>query len=76
MEEQPFLAGKKQRHAIERGSFILDLYRLICMVSASRDVSSHVIYLHKGLIEEEGPPNQVFGAPKSDRCKQFVSGIH
>jgi hypothetical protein len=41
MEEQPFLAGKKQRHAIERGSFILDLYRLICMVSASRDVSSH-----------------------------------
>jgi polar amino acid transport system ATP-binding protein len=42
----------------------------------ARDVSSHVIYLHKGLIEEEGPPAQVFGAPKSDRCRQFVSGIH
>jgi ABC-type histidine transport system ATPase subunit len=42
----------------------------------ARDVSSHVIYLHKGLIEEEGPPKQVFGAPKSDRCRQFVSGIH
>lgn len=42
----------------------------------ARDVSSHVIYLHKGLIEEEGPPSQVFGSPKSDRCKQFVSGIH
>ncbi len=42
----------------------------------ARDVSSHVIYLHKGLIEEEGPPKQVFGAPKSERCKQFVSGIH
>jgi octopine/nopaline transport system ATP-binding protein len=42
----------------------------------ARDVSSHVIYLHKGLIEEEGPPGQVFGSPKSDRCKQFVSGIH
>jgi hypothetical protein len=39
MEEQPYLAGKKQGHAIERGSFILDLYRLICMVSASRDVA-------------------------------------
>ena len=39
----------------------------------ARDVSSHVIYLHKGLIEEEGPPEQVFGAPKSDRCRQFVS---
>jgi len=42
----------------------------------ARDVSSHVIYLHKGVIEEEGPPRQVFGAPKSERCKQFVSGIH
>jgi octopine/nopaline transport system ATP-binding protein len=42
----------------------------------ARDVSSHVIYLHKGVIEEDGPPAQVFGAPKSARCKQFVSGIH
>ena len=42
----------------------------------ARDVSSHVIYLHQGMIEEEGPPAQVFGAPKSARCKQFVSGIH
>jgi octopine/nopaline transport system ATP-binding protein len=41
----------------------------------ARDVSSHIIYLHKGLIEEEGPPQQVFGAPKSARCKQFVSGL-
>ncbi len=42
----------------------------------ARDVSSHVIYLHRGVIEEEGPPSQVFGAPVSARCKQFVSGIH
>jgi octopine/nopaline transport system ATP-binding protein len=42
----------------------------------ARDVSSHVIYLHKGMIEEQGPPSQVFGAPKSERCKQFVSSIH
>jgi octopine/nopaline transport system ATP-binding protein len=41
----------------------------------ARDVSSHVIYLHKGVIEEEGPPSQVFSAPHSARCKQFVSGI-
>lgn len=42
----------------------------------ARDVSSHVIYLHKGIIEEEGPPAKVFGAPTSARCKQFVSGLH
>jgi octopine/nopaline transport system ATP-binding protein len=42
----------------------------------ARDVSSHVIYLHKGLIEEEGPPSRVFGSPKSERCRQFVSTVH
>ena len=42
----------------------------------ARDVSSEVIYLHKGLIEEQGPPSQVFGAPRSERFRQFVSAIH
>jgi octopine/nopaline transport system ATP-binding protein len=42
----------------------------------ARDVSSHVIYLHQGVIEEEGPPSKVFGSPSSERCKQFVSGLH
>jgi len=42
----------------------------------ARDVSSEVIYLHKGLIEEQGPPSQVFGSPRSERCRQFVSAIH
>ncbi|RWR11763.1 amino acid ABC transporter ATP-binding protein [Sinirhodobacter populi] len=37
------------------------------------DVSDHVIFLHQGLIEEEGPPAQLFGAPKSERLKQFLS---
>ena len=42
----------------------------------ARDVSSHVIYLHKGLIEEEGPPARVFGSPRSERCRQFVATVH
>lgn len=37
------------------------------------DVSDHVIFLHQGKIEEEGPPEAVFGAPKSDRLRQFLS---
>ncbi|HPD93341.1 MAG TPA: ATP-binding cassette domain-containing protein [Pararhodobacter sp.] len=37
------------------------------------DVSDHVIFLHQGLIEEEGPPDTLFGAPKSARLKQFLS---
>lgn len=38
----------------------------------AREVSSKVLYFHEGLIEEEGPPEQVFGDPKSDRCRQFI----
>jgi octopine/nopaline transport system ATP-binding protein len=39
----------------------------------ARDVSNRVVFLHKGVVEEDGPPEQVFGAPKSDRFKQFIS---
>jgi polar amino acid transport system ATP-binding protein len=41
----------------------------------AREVASHIIYLHNGVIEEEGPPEQVFGAPKSDRLKQFLKSV-
>jgi ABC-type histidine transport system ATPase subunit len=39
----------------------------------AREVSDRVLFLHNGLIEEAGPPEQVFGAPKSERCRQFLS---
>ena len=37
------------------------------------DVSDHTVFLHKGLIEEEGPPDQLFGHPKSERLRGFLS---
>jgi octopine/nopaline transport system ATP-binding protein len=41
----------------------------------AREVASHVIYLHNGVIEEEGPPEVLFGAPKSERLKQFLKSV-
>jgi octopine/nopaline transport system ATP-binding protein len=41
----------------------------------AREVASHVIYLHNGVIEEEGSPDQLFGAPRSDRLKQFLKSV-
>ena len=41
----------------------------------AREVASHVIYLHNGRIEEEGPPEALFGAPQSDRLKQFLKSV-
>jgi ABC-type histidine transport system ATPase subunit len=42
-------------------------------MSFAREVSDRVIFLHAGMIEEEGPPGQLFDAPKSDRLRQFLS---
>lgn len=39
----------------------------------ARDVSNHVVFLHQGLIEEEGAPDSLFGAPKSERLRGFLS---
>jgi polar amino acid transport system ATP-binding protein len=39
----------------------------------AHDVSDHVVFLHEGLIEEQGPPETLFGAPKSARLRQFLS---
>ena len=39
----------------------------------AREVSSRVCFLHKGLIEEEGPTADLFGAPKSERLREFLS---
>jgi len=37
------------------------------------DVSDHVVFLHQGKVEEEGGPDAVFGAPKTERLQQFLS---
>jgi polar amino acid transport system ATP-binding protein len=39
----------------------------------AHDVSSHVVFLHQGKIEEEGPPETLFGAPETERLQQFLS---
>jgi len=37
------------------------------------DVSDHVVFLHQGKIEEQGPPATLFANPKTDRLRQFIS---
>lgn len=42
----------------------------------ARDVANHIVFLHNGVIEEQGPPEAIFGTPKSERLKKFISSIH
>jgi len=39
----------------------------------ARELSSQVVFLHQGLVEEQGPPAQVFENPASERCRQFLT---
>ena len=38
----------------------------------ARKVSNKVIFLHDGLVEEEGHPDTVFTNPQSERCRNFL----
>lgn len=42
----------------------------------ARSVSDKVIFLHQGQIEEEGTPDEIFGATKSARLKQFLNAAN
>jgi polar amino acid transport system ATP-binding protein len=39
----------------------------------AREISDHVVFLHQGLVEEQGPPEQIFVNPKSERLRGFLS---
>jgi ABC-type histidine transport system ATPase subunit len=39
----------------------------------AREVSTRVIFLHNGVVEEDGTPDKVFQHPNSERCAKFVS---
>ncbi|ATA26273.1 histidine/lysine/arginine/ornithine ABC transporter ATP-binding protein [Brenneria goodwinii] len=40
----------------------------------ARHVSSQVLFLHQGVIEEQGGPDEVLGNPQSGRLRGFLSG--
>ena len=41
----------------------------------ARDVSTKVIFMDKGVIAEEGTPEQIFTNPKEERTKEFLSRV-
>jgi polar amino acid transport system ATP-binding protein len=41
----------------------------------AREVASKVCFLHEGVVHEEGPPDQIFGAPRNERTRGFLKRI-
>jgi len=42
----------------------------------ARDVSSKTVFLHRGEICEEGPPQKLFAAPETDQFRAFLSRMN
>ncbi|MCU9848875.1 ectoine/hydroxyectoine ABC transporter ATP-binding protein EhuA [Defluviimonas sp. WL0024] len=41
----------------------------------ARDISDRICFFFAGKIEEQGPPDALFGSPQRDRTKQFLSAV-
>jgi polar amino acid transport system ATP-binding protein len=41
----------------------------------ARDVATQVCFLHQGRILEQGPPSQIFSAPREERTREFLQRV-
>ena len=41
----------------------------------AREVANRVLFIHDGVIAEDGTPDEIFNNPKSDRLKDFLSKV-
>ena len=41
----------------------------------AHEVADRVIFIDKGVIEEQGPPEQIFGSPHSERTRGFLAKV-
>jgi polar amino acid transport system ATP-binding protein len=51
---------------------------MICVtheMGFARDVSDRVAYFHQGVMEEIGPPEQIFGNAESEHTRKFLANV-
>ena len=51
---------------------------MICVtheMGFARDVSDRVAYFHEGVVEEIGPPDQIFTDPQSENTRRFLAKV-
>ena len=44
-------------------------------ITFAQEISDSVCFLHAGRIHEQGPPTQIFGAPREQRTKDFLQRV-
>jgi polar amino acid transport system ATP-binding protein len=41
----------------------------------AREVANKICFLDEGVIREEGPPEQIFSAPREERTREFLARV-
>jgi histidine transport system ATP-binding protein len=61
-----------QQLAVEGRTMIVVTHEM----SFARDVSSRILFLHQGRVEEEGHPSDILVQPRTERLRQFLARSH
>ncbi|RWI16712.1 ectoine/hydroxyectoine ABC transporter ATP-binding protein EhuA [Mesorhizobium sp.] len=57
------------------GEHNLTMIMVTHQMGFARDISNRVCFFYGGSVEEQGPPQALFGNPQRDRTKQFLSAV-
>lgn len=68
----PEMVGEVLNVMQELGSSGLTMIVVTHEMSFAKDVANHVVFMDKGVIVEEGTPEQIFDHPAEERTKEFV----
>jgi len=56
-----------------------DLHKTMMVVTHemgfAREVASRMCFIHDGMVLEEGPPSQIFSAPRFEETKRFLQAV-
>lgn len=55
--------------------FQLTMLMVTHQMGFAGDISDRVCFFFGGRIEEQGPPQELFGSPKRERTRQFISAV-
>jgi polar amino acid transport system ATP-binding protein len=71
----PELVGEVLRVVESLANDGMTLLMVTHEMNFARKVSDRVIFMHQGKVHEMGPPDELFGAPKTPELKQFLSSL-
>lgn len=71
----PLLVGEVLDSVRELRSAGLTILMATHEMGFAREVADRVAFLHEGVVLEQGPPAELFGAPREERTREFLARV-